>query len=76
MGTAKHVVEALRGKWVGSPSMCCCPAHDDKNPSLSVYDADNKDGFAVHCFAGCDWKDIKDSLKARGLIEDSYGGRH
>ena len=32
--------------------MACCPAHDDRNPSLSVRRA--PDGrVLVHCFAGC-----------------------
>jgi Protein of unknown function (DUF3987) len=29
-----------------------CPAHDDKNPSLSITVGDN-DGALLHCFAGC-----------------------
>jgi hypothetical protein len=28
-----------------------CPAHDDKNPSLSI--ADGEKGIVVHCHAGC-----------------------
>ncbi len=32
--------------------MACCPAHDDRNPSLSIREGDN-DGILVHCFAGC-----------------------
>lgn len=35
------------GKW-----QACCPAHDDRGPSLSVTETD--DGkVLVHCFAGC-----------------------
>jgi putative DNA primase/helicase len=49
--------------------MCRCPAHDDKRPSLSIKEADTKNGFIVHCFAGCDYLDIIESLGARGLIE-------
>ena len=30
----------------------CCPAHEDKSPSLSVADGDNG-GVVVKCFAGC-----------------------
>ncbi len=35
------------GRWIG-----CCPAHDDRSPSLALRELD--DGrVLVHCFAGC-----------------------
>ncbi|KAA0873528.1 CHC2 zinc finger domain-containing protein [Nitrincola tapanii] len=38
--------------------MACCPAHQDKSPSLSVR-FDTSDGrVLIHCFAGCDISDI------------------
>ena len=41
--------------------MAQCPAHDDKNPSLSIKEAG--DGTVVmHCFAGCSTDKICDSL--------------
>ncbi|MFZ1367424.1 MAG: virulence protein, partial [Sphingorhabdus sp.] len=33
---AREIVEALDGTWSRSRGMCCCPAHDDQTPSLSV----------------------------------------
>lgn len=37
--------------------MACCPAHHDKNPSLSI--SMNNDGvIAIHCFAGCETIDV------------------
>ena len=40
------------GKW-----MACCPAHDDKSPSLSV--SEGADGhILIHCFAGCSPEEI------------------
>lgn len=37
-----------RGSWV-----CCCPAHEDKSPSMTVRELD--DGrVLMHCFAGCE----------------------
>lgn len=41
----------------------CCPAHDDRGPSLAVRELD--DGrILLHCFAGCD---VHDVLAAVGL---------
>lgn len=31
--------------------VACCPAHDDKSPSLSIKQADDR--CLVNCFAGC-----------------------
>lgn len=40
------------GSW-----QACCPAHDDKHPSLTIKETD--DGkVLVHCFAGCSVHDI------------------
>ncbi|MNR26657.1 hypothetical protein D3C85_1438870 [compost metagenome] len=40
------------GKWKAR-----CPAHDDKDPSLSIREAD--DGkVLLHCWAGCEARDI------------------
>ena len=33
---ARMIVEALSGKWSRSRGMCCCPAHADRTPSLSI----------------------------------------
>jgi hypothetical protein len=42
----------------------CCPAHDDKNPSLFL--ADGQDGLALVCYAGCAYRDIVRALESRG----------
>lgn len=40
------------GKW-----LACCPAHEDRSPSLSVKQTD--DGkILLHCFGGCSVTDI------------------
>jgi hypothetical protein len=45
---------------------CLCPAHDDRNASLSIKIQD--DGrILMHCFAGCD---IESILSAVGLTLD------
>jgi hypothetical protein len=47
------------GRW-----MACCPAHDDKGPSLSIKETD--DGrILVHCFAGCSANDVLGSMGLR-----------
>ena len=66
---AQEVTKALGGHWHGSYGTAKCPAHDDHQPSLSV--RDGVDGEPVFtCFAGCDWRDIKDVLRARGLLPE------
>ena len=40
------------GRW-----QACCPAHDDRSPSLSIKeDASGK--VLIHCWAGCDTRDV------------------
>jgi len=39
-----------------------CPAHDDKEPSLSVSEGDD-DRALLHCFAGCDNEEILAALR-------------
>jgi hypothetical protein len=49
---------------------CLCPAHDDRNPSLSL--SLSEDGvLLVHCYAGCSFPDIMSVLRKRGLLEKS-----
>ena len=64
---ARVITEALGGKWQGRYGLCRCPAHADGNPSLKISDSDTR-GVDVHCFAGCDWKDIKNELRRQGLL--------
>jgi putative DNA primase/helicase len=62
---ASEIVRTLGGR----NGVCRCPTHDDKRPSLSVKDDENGD-VLVHCFAGCDYRDIKDELRHRGLLSE------
>ncbi len=49
--------------------VACCPAHEDKSPSLSVREvADNK--ILIHCFAECPINDILASLNLS--LEDLF----
>lgn len=64
---AQNIAEGLgKHKKVAGGYVACCPAHNDKNPSLSISDAD--DGkLLVHCHAGCDNQAVVDALKKRSL---------
>lgn len=39
----------------------CCPAHEDKSPSLSITEGD-KGQVVFHCFGGCEKQAILDSV--------------
>ena len=52
----RQALEGVKPKR-GGGYMALCPAHDDKNPSLSVDQGD--DGkILVKCFAGCEYEDV------------------
>lgn len=62
------IAKALGGaKRNGDGWLCKCPIHTDRTPSLSIRQNHNGE-LLVHCFTGCDWKAVKDELKARGLM--------
>ncbi len=42
--------------------MACCPAHDDKTPSLQITQANDR--VLIHCHAGCGGNEV---LEAVGL---------
>lgn len=44
-----------RDRWVA-----CCPAHDDKTPSLQVTQANDR--VLIHCFAGCGGNEVLESV--------------
>jgi hypothetical protein len=74
---AESLAMALGGRKAGAAWMACCPAHQDRDPSLAITDA--KDGgVLVRCHAGCDQRDVIGALRARGLWEPARrhnGGR-
>ena len=63
--TAAEIANYLHGRKLPSGWMARCPAHDDKEPSLSLRDVDGT--ILVHCHAGCSQRAVVDALKARGL---------
>jgi len=64
--TAETIALALGGKRVGKQWMARCPAHEDTDPSLSLWDADNGK-VLVRCHAGCGQSDVIGQLRSRGL---------
>ena len=77
MTSARELTERLKGHWHGSYGKARCPKHPDKNPSLSIRDGKNGEPI-VNCHAGCDWRDIKDELRSKGLLDDeksSFNGK-
>jgi hypothetical protein len=52
LASCRKVRATGRGTWIA-----CCPAHEDKNPSMTVREL--PDGMVlVHCFAGCSTESI------------------
>lgn len=49
-------VKGRNGSWTA-----CCPAHNDKGPSLAI--RENDDGrVLIHCFAGCETLSVLQAL--------------
>lgn len=63
---AETIARALGGRKVGAGWIARCPAHDDREPSLSIRDADSNK-VLVCCHAGCDQRRVIAALRARGL---------
>jgi hypothetical protein len=51
--TAEIIAKALGGRKTGGGWTARCPAHDDREPSLSIRSADG-DAVLVRCHAGCE----------------------
>lgn len=64
---AASIARARRGsRRSGAGWVVCCPAHEDRNPSLSL--RDSPDGqVLVHCHAGCSQAAVIAALRGLGL---------
>lgn len=73
--SAQQIASALRGKRHGNGWLvsCPCPNHGsgrgDRNPSLSIMDGEGG-RLLLKCFAGCEFEDILDELRGRGLVSN------
>jgi putative DNA primase/helicase len=64
------IAKALGGRKTGGGWMARCPAHGDREPSLSIRNAgDGK--VLVRCHAGCDQERVIAVLRSRGLWEEN-----
>jgi len=62
---AREIVESLGGTWGRAKGMCCCPAHNDRTPSLSV--TLGRQAILFHCFAGCSNEEVIAALGRHGV---------
>lgn len=73
---AREIVKAFGGHWSHSQGMCCCPAHDDRTPSLSI--GLSLGAILFHCFAGCSSDEVIAGFKRHGIqprhLFDGSGG--
>ena len=63
---ARSITLALGGKWNGKSGQACCPAHHDRNPSLSIRDGERAPLFTCH--AGCTSQEVADKLRERNIL--------
>ena len=72
MLTAEAIIDALEGD--PRTGMCCCPAHEDRSPSLHV--GEGRDGrLLLYCFGGCTYEQIVQALARKGIEVPRVRGR-
>ena len=59
------IVRALHGRRHGREWRCCCPAHNDHDPSLAVAEVNGK--VLIRCRAGCSKDAVFHELRRLGL---------
>ncbi|MGC1861906.1 MAG: toprim domain-containing protein [Methylocystis sp.] len=80
MADASSISRAFKGTKTGNAYLVRCPVathgkgKGDRNPSLLISDRDDG-GIRANCLAGCDWRDIFDALRRRGLLDDRAPSR-
>lgn len=67
MSRAEALTKALGGLWSGGSGLACCPAHEDRAPSLSLREGEGGK-LLLNCFTGCAFAAVLAALKARGLV--------
>lgn len=69
----RMLAEALGGAWTDGKGIACCPAHDDRTPSLGLRTGER--AILLHCFAGCSNKAVLAALARRGIAAQSLFDR-
>jgi len=65
----EEIALALGGKRSSNGNWIChCPAHDDRDASLSLKEENGK--LLWKCFAGCSQKAVKEALDSRHLLDE------
>jgi putative DNA primase/helicase len=62
---AEQLAKQLGGKRAGNQFKARCPAHDDHDPSLIIFDGDTR--VQVRCLVGCSQDSVIAALRGRGL---------
>jgi putative DNA primase/helicase len=65
MTTFAELLVGLDARRSGDQFSACCPAHDDRRPSLSVAQRDGR--LLIYCHRGCNFWAIVEALERRGL---------
>ena len=68
--TARQICENFSGHWRNGKGMCCCPAHDDRTPSLSI--TLGARAILFHCFAGCSQQEVLAAFERQGIPARSF----
>ena len=75
LGAAEQLASKLKGsRRSGDGFIACCPAHDDKNPSLSISEDENGK-ILVYCHAGCEQDEVIEALSELGLWKSTVRTR-
>lgn len=68
--TAAELARALGGRRSGSGWMACCPAHEDRHPSLAINDGPAGE-LLFYCHAGCSQAQVLSALREAGIVLES-----
>tara|TARA_R110000787_G_scaffold286293_1_gene403995 strand:+ start:5637 stop:6518 length:882 start_codon:yes stop_codon:yes gene_type:complete len=68
---ARQIVAEMDGQWRGAYGMVCCPAHNDRNPSLQV--TPGKKAVLFKCWAGCSKEAVWAALNGRNINRHTNG---
>ncbi len=70
----EQILTSLEGvRQISGGYIALCPAHNDRNPSLSIRDGD--EGVVLYCHAGCSINDVTSSMELNlsDLFHDNKG---